>query len=545
MEFGSKMRNRLSSTPGAVSFRSPQLEIPQLQLFASAALNGGMNSQADPVDITENQVVLAQNATCRYDVLSRRTGHTRFLPAAINTKPVLAIKSFKQFDDQVKLLRFTRDTIHIHSTLAWIPIVPAVGLTATDNNRISFLSVNNNPYFGNEVDPLQLVNIAGATCAAAGNAPAYKYYCAFGNRIVGANRVGARLEVGWSGDFNFSQWNPLTDPSAGSVPLIDNPSDYADFITGLFSFSDQMIVMRERSILAATLQPVASNPFYFSIVAPAIGCDTPSSIAQTPSGLAWYDRRLNNVFIYAAGTTSPAPIGDAIRSFLAHDIPDVARVVSAYDPVNNEYRIGAVVPWTSISKVWRYNFGTQAWTYDYIDKLASLSALDFRTSTAVIDDLSGTIDSLVGFIDDITPPVIEPAIFVGMTTGEIMKSSPQVISDSSDASRVYEFQVDSKVFKLNPNDAFVTQLHLEYIPRLGPGSFQVFYTKDGGTTWKLYKNVSWPVEAQDKRLTIVCNKNVRSRTYQWRVYSVDGVFDLVEYSAYAYTSDAYTRNKSI
>jgi hypothetical protein len=539
------MRNRLAAAPGEVSFRSPRLAIPDLHLFASASLNGGMNSQADPVDIQDNQVIIAQNARCRYDVITRRTGFEKFIPTfdSADALPVLALKAFKQFDEQIKFLRFTRNTVRVHSSVLWSNVVPAVALTATDINKITFLSVNNQAFFGNECDPLQKINVAGLTCAAAGNAPIYKYYCAIANRIVGANRVGGSpsgVEVGWSGDFNFEQWDPLVDFSAGRVPLIDNSSEYADFITGLFSFSDVMIVMRERSIIAATLQPVASNPFYFSIAVPSIGCDTPSSIAQIPNGLIWYDRRLNNVFLYEHGKP-PVALGNPIRAFLKHNIPDTARVISAYDPVNNEYLLGAVVSWTTLVKVWRFNLDTQAWTYDYFNNVVSLNPIDFRTSTTTIDDLVGTIDSLVGLIDDVTPSVTDPALFLGLAGGDILKSNTQLEKDDN---QTYDFDVTSKVFKLNPNDSFVTQLHIEYIPIIGPGSFYIEYTKNGGDTWNTYKQVRWTVNDQGKRLTAVCNKNVRASTYQWRVVSNSGIFDIVEYAAYAYASDAFTRTKS-
>lgn len=537
------MRNRLAAAPQDVSIRSPRQVVPDLHMFASATLNGGMNSQIDATDIQDNQVVVAQNARCRYDVITRRAGYEPLTPVAPNANAVLAFKAFKQFDEQIKLLRFTRDTIHVHG-VAWSAITPAVALTSTDANKITFLSVNNQAFFGNEKDPLQLLDIAGLTCAAAGNAPAYKYYCAFGNRIVGANRVSGSpsgVEVGWCGDLNFSEWDPLVDVSAGSVPLIDNPSDYADFITGVFALSDVMLVMRERSIIQATLQPIASNPFYFSIAVPGIGCDTPNSIAQIPNGLVWYDRRLNNVFAYQHGAP-PVKIGDAIRSQLKSSLPDTGRIISAYDPVNNEYLLGAVTSWTNIVQVWRFNFDTQAWTYDFYNNLSSINPLDFRNSSATIDDLVGTIDSLVGLIDDITPPVSEPAIFLGLTNGGILKSNVAATVDNN--IEPYEFVVDSKVFKLNPNDTFVTQLRLDYIPRIGPGVFNIYYRKNDEAEWKPYRFVTFQVEDQGKRHIITCNKNIRASSFQWRVTSVDGIFDIVEYSAFAYASDAFTRKKT-
>lgn len=536
------MRNRFAAPPVRTAAKAPRSGGEPLQLFESAVLNGGMVTQVDPVDLQPNQLSLAVNVTCRYDVVGRRYGSTAIAPTKPNSNKLLQFVSYKNFSGNVTLYRFDKNSVFARSGGSWTPITGAA-LSGTDNNAITFLGINNRAFFSNQVNVLQEINVGANTYAAAGNSRAYKYYCSFANRIVGANLVSGSpspIEVGWCGDVNFTEWNPLVDPSAGSTPLIDNPKEFSDDITGIFGFANQMLVMRERSIWLASKQPSATDPFYFETAVPEVGSDSPNSITQIPSGVAWYDRRLNNVFAYTIGSPAPVPIGDAVRKTIGTQVVDKTKLFSGWDSVNSEYILGIPIDSSTIVRLWRYNFQTQAWIYDEIGYISRVFALDFSEATGSIDELIGTIDSLVGFIDDLSPSVNVPALFYGTTTGDILQLNNAVTSDNLVEPTA---EIRSKLFKLNPNDINIAQLHIEYIPQLG-GSFTLQYSKDGGTTWSTYKAVSFTINDRGKRLTIVCNKNIRSRTFMWRITGTSGTYDIVEYAVYVFPVAGYTRSKT-
>lgn len=536
------MRNRFVAPPVRTVARARQDMPEPLELFASAVVNGGMVTQVDPVDLQPNQLTLAVNANCRYDVAGRRFGFSVIAPTKPNSNRVLAFVPFKDFSGNVSLFRFDKSTVYLRGAGSWTAFTGAA-LNGTDTSKISFLCVNNRAFFGNQVDELQELDLGANTYAQAGNSKPYKYYTAFGNRIVGANLLGGSpspIEVGWCGDFNFTEWDPLVDFSAGFTPLVDNPSDFSDFITGLFSFANNLLVMRERSIWLASLQPVASNPFYFSTAVPGIGCDAPNSICQIPNGVAWYDRRLNNVFAYTIGSPAPVAIGDSVRKTIGAQVIDKESLFAGYDSVNNEYILGIEVPTSNIVRLWKYNFMTQAWAYDEISYVSGIFALDFAQNTGTIDDLIGVIDDLIGTIDELSPSVNVPCLFYGLSNGDILQADNSV---STDAGVVQTTEIRSKLFKINPNDVYVAQFHLEYIPSRA-GSFTVEYSKNGGETWNTYKTVTFADSDIDKRLTIVCNKNIRCRTFMWRVVSSSGNFDIVEYAVYVFPTAGYTRSKT-
>lgn len=530
------MRNRLSSAPVKNHLSNPSVEPENLQLFASAVVNGGMVTQIDQVDIQDNQVTLAANATVRYDVTSRRAGSTPLIPGPPDAKPVLALVAFKMFTGGILFIRFTRDSIYFHG-VAWAPATGAA-LLGTDDSDIQFLSVNDRAFFSNQIDALQELNVTTATYAIAGNAPKFKYYCTFAGRIVGANLGGSSpnpILIGWCGDNNFTEWNNLVDISAGSTPLIDSPQDFSDFITGLLGFANNLLVMRERSVWLAVRQASATVPYYFYNAVPGIGCDTPKSIVQIPNGAAWFDRRLGNVYSYQIGVDPmPVPIGAPVRKSIIAEIADPDDVFSGYDAINNEYILGIN------NKIWKYNFSTKAWCYDVIANTVSVCSLDYQSNTGSIADLVGVIADLVGMIADLSPGSEIPTLFYGKSDGNIIAIDDDVTTDSGVA---FETDIKSKIFKVSPVDTYVAQLHIEYMPQVA-GSFTIAYSKDGGITFHDYKTVTFLSGDVGKRLTSVCNKNIRSRSFMWRVHSSSGRFDIVEYSAYVFPTAGYTRAKT-
>jgi len=296
--------------------------------IAEGKINRGMDYSTDPADLPNSVLALAKNC----DIYGDRTYPTPesypISPAKPNSDAILAYAPWKRFSGTTDTIRFTKDKVYKNSTSSWTEITGTAG-TGSDTDRIRWITTADltQDYFiytNNAKDDIQLINSAATTHADLGDAPKAKYICAFFNRIVAANIGGGSpnpILIKWSGDLNFSVWDPNTDISAGSMPLMEAQADFSDGITGLFGFATTMVVLRERSVWTVTKRPVASNPFLAQASFPSVGCDTPNSATQTKNGICWYDSRTNQVYLYQVGS-SPQPIGDPVKDLIVTDVAD-------------------------------------------------------------------------------------------------------------------------------------------------------------------------------------------------------------------------------
>src|SRR5258706_504566 len=88
---------------------------------------------------------------------------------------------------------------------------------------------------------ISAVEVADTYKEAGANSPKVKFITGFFNRIVGAYRVegtepNGPVSVVWCADADTTKWpnDAPPDISTGQTPLVDSPSDLADFITGIF-----------------------------------------------------------------------------------------------------------------------------------------------------------------------------------------------------------------------------------------------------------------------------------------------------------------------
>ena len=547
--------NRLFSTPGKFGVNAAELRIKSgqaknsdqepLELFAASLVAGGMVSQFDPADIDPSQLTLATNCTIRDSVTARRPGNNLITPTAPDISPVLGFFDYKDPIGVVTLIRITNNAnpIKIKGAAVWTTIVGAA-LNIDVNAQVQVVIAGTFLGLATQKDRLQQINLTTNTYAAAGNALKYKYWCSHNNRIIGFNLYDAAtpapIQLGTSGQFNPTEWNPSVDPSAAIFQIEDSLSSFSDFGTGIVPFGDYLLVIRERSLWLGSIQASATIPYYFTNAIPTMGCDTPKSIQQTPSGVCYYDRRLRNVFEYDLGKSLPIPIGDVIRTELRQMITNPDLVFSSYDASNDEYILGVPIGSSNVVRRWRYNRKSKAWSFDDIQNLTALSALNYPSNSITIDDLIGTIDNLLGTIDGLSPASDIASFFTGYNNGDL---AIEDVNSDTDRGLVFNLDLRSKLFQLPANANYVAQLHITYIP-IRAGGFTVYYSKDGGQTFITYKSITYDNSTLGKRLSIVCNKNIRNRAYMWKVTQNTGICDFVEYEAYAFTTAGYTRQKS-
>lgn len=506
---------------------SPPPSAEQMQLVSEVRLDGGMNTYVDPADLPGNQLVLARNCYVTADQIRRSRGTSLFTPAAPNTDPILLIYAFQRFDLTTILLRFTKNKIHRAGPSSWTEITSATPYTITDEERIRVLPFNDRLFFVTGKHQIYEINFTANTYAYLGNSDKYKYITGFFNRVVGAYKYDASTPnptlVAWSGDINFTQWNPATDISAGNTPLLEGAGDFADPITGLFGFASVMLILRERSLWTASKRPVASSPFSFQAAFPSVGCDCPNTATQKRNGIIWYDYRSNQVYDYTLGG-APQAVGDAVKNELKSKVGNKETPQGTYNPITNEYIL--TIPGSTTATAFAYilNLSNGAWTERTLDNCQGIYPLDGQANSLSINDLTGTINALSGTIDSLSNVVASPPnVFYAMRNGTILQESASDTDNGVTLSSILE----SKTF-FNPDRKLsVSRLRFTYRVHRA-GTFLIEYWN--GNNWFTYKTVTMTTPEVGIRKTISCVKHILAREFKWRITSTSGDFAVMHYS---------------
>lgn len=493
-----------------------QYPVPQERVmpFVESMVNGGLVTQIDSADIEPSQFVIVTNFAVRDDKMVRRYGTTLYTPIKPDSSAVLLITDIKRFTGPTKIMRFTVNSVHIMDWggAVWTAITgPA--FAADDTVRVKMVRLADRTFFTDGITNIKEINLTANTYANAGNAPKARYVAGFFNRLVAAYYTDSLdvnpIQIGWSGDNNFSEFDPLVDYSAGFAYLAESPSDYSDFIMGIFPMANSMIIMKEKSIWLATKQPSASNPFNFFTIVPGIGCDGPETIQKIPNGIIWYDSRIGTVFIYLVGMTEPKVVGQKIAKTLLGTITDPNHLTSTYDPLNGEYSLiyPSHGPWpqAGVTRIWKYNFRNEAWSYDEIMDVTSVSYIE---DTNVRRRMYGQYDGDI-LVDDFTQYV------------------PQTVAD--DAGVAYTSTLVSKTFELPTDDTYIQSLRIEYTPRLA-GAFTVSYSKDNGMTWTVYKTVTFLSGDIGKRMVERFVKHLKARQFTWKLSGTTGLYEIIQFA---------------
>lgn len=519
-----------------LSLAVPNIRTIPEQLLAEARLNKGMVTTIDSLDIDNGAVVLAKNARCRLDKTGRRPGKVNEAPTKPDTNKILGIFNFKKNDGTTAFLRFTKNSIYRRNAANWTGFSAGTGgsLTGGDSDYFTTAVVRNKFYFANGVDKIQHANTSSIQYEEAGaNSPKVKYITGFFNRVVGAYRVEGTqpdgpVTVVWCADGDPSLWPDDVPPdiTSGQSPIIDSPSDLADFITGIFGGPSYLLLPREKSIWACSKQPIGSAPFYFSTVVQGIGADSPRAIRQIPNGLAWLDTRTAQIYAWIVGQV-PEEIGTGVYDDIARNVDDPSKIISGYDAYQREFSLGVVVPGTTILLVWTFNFRTKSWVVDEVDLLSYIADIDSTFSNVLtFDDLVGTFDSLTGTMDGLgVTSVGKAARYYGFSNGDIFAEDA---SKDSDAGVSFTTDIQSKDFQQAAIDVFFSRVKVDLVCKLN-GQIVLSYSKDKGKTFKVSKTISL---ATGESRAIEHHRTVMSKQLRWRITATNGSFDITEYSIF-------------
>lgn len=499
--------------------------VSQLVPLIGAQVNKGMMTTLDAADIPPEALVDAFNVRIRYDKTTRRRGTEDFGDTPPDSERVLALYNYKDNDGIGTFLRFTKDGIY-RDPNSWTAI--AGTLTGSDADRFTIATAFSQIVFTNYgVDEIQLINLTANTFAQLGNAPRYKFVTVFANRVIGGYLndpvTPSPITIGWSGDGNAAEWDPLVDQSAGQSPLIESPGDTSDFITGVFGFTNVLIVLREKSVWLATKQPIASAPFNAYAAVPGIGCNCPFSTAVIPGGLVFADQRTEKIYAYVPGE-QPQSISTAIEKDLFAAISNPLEVFGSYDNRNNEYSISIPLVGTTITRVWTFNFRTQAWSYDERVNLSVISDIEGAAQELTIDELTGTIDQLVGTIDSLVGEVSSATSrLYGFDDGTLQLER---LASDDDAGTDYLTRIQSKTFFLPVFDQYVARCRYEFFAR-SESVLNLYYSTNGGKTWNLARTDT--ISDTYEPYLLEWNRQVKCRKFTFKIESSQGDWDIIDY----------------
>ncbi len=531
-----------------LSLAIPNFQVQPESLLAEARLNGGMITSIDSVDIPNGALTQAFNTRIRLDKTSRRFGKINEAPAKPNSNKVLGIYVLKENNGTITFLRFTPSSIHKRSG-TWTAFTAGVGgsLTGTDADYFSTAVIQNKFFYANGVDKIQRLDTAAVTYKEAGpNAPKVKFITGFFNRVVGAYRVEGTepdgpVTVVWCADADTTKWpnDAPPDITTGQSPIIESPSDYADFITGIFGGPSYLILAREKSLWVATKQPSGSAPFFFANTQVGIGSDSPRSIQKIPGGLAFLDFRTGQIYSWVVGSY-PEEIGQPVFTDIISAVDDPLKIFSGYDTQQKEYSIGIPIAGTTVIRLWTVNFRSKpvTWAYDEIDLLSCIGDNDSPFAAfSSFDELVGTFDQAIGTFDTWgTTTVGKPARYFGYTNGEIYAEDK---STDTDVGVSYTTDIQSKDFHQAGVDTYFSRIKVKFESHKA-GSLTLSYSKDKGKNWKVSKVVNFG--ATDLK-SIEHVRNVKAERLRWRITSNSGLFDLIEYSIHVSPSGDTKENQ--
>lgn len=521
-------------------------------VFQSEDFAAGLLNEVNPENLPPNALQNVKNVIYIKNQLLRRNGLNPYPVTKPDSKKVIDIIAFPQASTGVGIYRFTPNTINRATSTGWIALTgPA--LAGTINDPISFTVVDERGFFSNNgANVIQEILPTSNTYAVLGNAPKYKYISSAFNRVLGANRrdnTDVPFEVGWCGDLNYGEWNPITDISAGSTPLVNSPADLTDDITGLFNLDSALCIIRTRSIWFATNNPSATNPFNFFVQIPRIGSDCPDSIVLSDKGLIFYNFEKATLYLYQPGAYNAVPesISDGIQRLLKSSITSPLDLFGSYNSDSHIYSLFTSSPNSQIVKEFAFNFDSKNWSYCEYNNVSTVNDIDYSSSDLSINDLTGTIAGLAGTIDSLGGLVSNANRFFGFNDG-VISTQPLFPVDKNfindiiptDNGSVFSTIIDFPPFKQNGMELIFNLLTIQYTP-YSTGELLVYYSKDNGLTWVQFRSIEVDSTMLYQSQIKLIKKPTRGRKLTYRISSTNCMFSLDKYRSEAVISGVATK----
>lgn len=519
-------------------------EVPSIKdeetLLGTDNFDEGLITDLDIARVPNNGLTTATNIFSSKRLTLRRNGTTIYPITKPNSSKILGIYGFFHEGTGITLIRATKANLYRAGSAGWTAFVPTAiaAFSGSDSDFFSFTVGDNRAFCTNNgIDPIREIDPSLMTYKALGNAPRYKHLtCAF-NRVIGANLyvpagTSNPVQIGWSGNRNYAEWDSTVDVSAGSSPLVDSPSDTNDDITNLFSVSNLLIVSRERSIWIGISQPSGTAPFRFYAALDKLGADIPRAIESTDYGLVWFN--FQNAACYAWNPGLGQKIAEEldfstkVRRGIKADISDPNYIFGSYSGDGRVFSLCIADPNSSTVKAWEYFFLDKRWAKSEYMNVTEMVDLDFASSTVSIDELTGTIDALSGTIDSLGGLVSITTRFLGFTNGELhtqtfyhgYPTSADSVIKISDNGTAFTTTLATKLIEAPVDYLFANFVRAPITP-YSTGTVTLAYSKDDGLTWTTAKTKTFITGDLDKQYYLQLKKAMRFKRIMWRVTTSD------------------------
>jgi hypothetical protein len=307
------MRRETSSSASTWSYRTIEHTGGTVSSITVDAVEGSSTDWVDATDLTAPEV---GDYFCMDDDIS--TGR--------EPNPEWAeIETITDDDSIVLVDAYTGATSSGNYTIRKQYAVP-------DGERWSWAAVNDNIYFGNGGDYVQVyTGVDMCTNLDTTNAVQARYLIEYANRLVLADYGATReaTSVKWSKEGDPSDW---TDDTAGSNTFLQSD----DYITGLGKVGGSLVVYQRDALIFGQRTGISTAPISFPRTKRGVGCIAPYSIV---------DVRGTNVFfgrddVYIIEGESPYPIGDKIRDklFSVATPPELEKAFGYNNTLQSEVR---------------------------------------------------------------------------------------------------------------------------------------------------------------------------------------------------------------
>lgn len=505
--------------------------IEQFSIAQADDFLAGLIKDIDPANIPMNALQTISNAIYTRSLLLRRNGLVAYSLTKPNAQKIMSLYVFTNEAQGVNFLRFTPSTIYKATSVGWEEFTPVSEvLNGEVTDYFSFTTIDDRGFFSNwGSNSIMELLTASSEYEPLGNAPKYKFITGVNNRIVGAylnDTTNIPYQIGWSGNLNFEEWDPLVDISAGFVSLVDSPSDQSDDITGLFQLASVLCITRQRSIWLATFQPSATDPFNFFVSSPKVGCDTPRTIQAAVDGLIFYNFQSSTVYYYLP-SSGLEEISGPIKRYLKSLITSPNNLFATFNQDTNSYTLFVENSNNSMVVGFTYNFSLKTWSTETYSNISTCIDLDYASSSLTIDELVGIIDDLEGTIDELGGLVANSNRFFGYQTGELStqpfffgfrdQESNIVLDDEGEE---FETVLDSKTLTLPINNQYINIIELTVTP-YSTGSVKLWYSKDEGENWTLAKTKTFVSGNLWKSQLVKMFRMVTCRRIIWRATTTD------------------------
>lgn len=433
----------------------------------------GLDYQSPINRIDASHVLQVSNFWLDRGVMRSRYGTVVVGQAA--TEPVMAVINFVIGSGVGFVLRVTTKRMQILSGGVWSAIGGAP-FTGSTQDHFTFTVFNDSLLLSNGIDGIWEYNPTAGSFQKLVGAPSAKHLTTFAGRVIASGADGIPTRIRWSVKNNSHDWSGI---GSGFEDLLSTPGGQVDQQVGVWPLSEGLaLVVRSNSVWQMTETGNVDIPFRFSRIYDNLGTRSPRSVDAVPGGVVFF----GTDDIYLIDDRSIKAIGTLVKNRLQSEALDFADVHGVYSPKTKEYLLTV-----GQSTVYRYSFQDEGWTKsDYPFTIRAIEESIYHKGSLTIDELQGTINSLIGITDNLTGTPVAGVVYFA-TADALGMIYGQSISATNDTAGPAGISLTTGVITAEDVLKFVTvnEVQLEYESESNQ-TLTMEWSSNGGIDWNTY-----------------------------------------------------------